>query len=232
MPEWSRRSAKSLGPEPAIRSAVPSNAWVTVQETLYGGLVHALNNCVAALSGIVQPQDEGLVAPVDGTGQLRSKVNLLCAMMDLLRVLMARRGERREPVRMGDAMRDVQALLAHHPVARQWTLTIADESPDAQPVLLWPSDPLRFAALLWLTAGRNALDGELRAAVLRHGSQTQVSVVAAGVAATVRKSVEFAALAAAAEAERRALTARDYAGKTSVEVTLALLGLSRAAPRS
>jgi len=231
LPERKRRDAKPSDTPPAIQSSVPSNAWAAVHDTIYGGLVHALNNRVAALSGIVQLQDEGLVAPADGIARLRSEVNLLRAMMELMRALMARRGERREPVRMGDAMREVRALLAHHPVARQWTLTIADEPADAEPVLLWPSDPLRFAALLWLAAGGNAPEGELRAAVLRHGGQTQVSVVSAGVAATVRKSAEFAALAAATEAEHGALTARDYADKASVEVTLALPALSRAARR-
>lgn len=215
----------------AWHSSVSAEEWALVHDALLQGVVHACNNRVAALGGIVQLQEHALATPQEGFASLKAEVPRLRAMMELFRALMARRGDKREPARMSECVRGAAALLAHHPVARQWTVRVDDEPADAEPVLLWPTDQLRFAILLLLAAGGEAPSGELRVSVLKSGKHTSVSVIAAGHAAAVGASAEFVALRRAAEREGGTLTVSTYGGESGVGVTLTLLGLSAAAAR-
>jgi hypothetical protein len=213
-------------------SSVAADDWAPVHDALLQGVVHACNNRVAALGGIVQLQEHALATPQEGFASLKAEVPRLRAMMELFRALMARRGDKREPARLSECARGAAALLAHHPVARQWTVRVDDEPADAEPVLLWPTDALRFALLLLLAAGGGTPSGgELRVSVLRNGKRTTASVVAAGSAAAVAASPEFLALQRAAEREGGTLVAAEYGGSDGVQVTLSLYGLTAASSR-
>lgn len=212
-------------------SAVSADDWAVVSDACLQGVVHACNNRVAALGGIVQLQDHKLASAEEGFASLREEVVRFRALMELLRALMARKGEKREPARMVEALRAAAALLAHHPVARQWTVEVTDEPADVEPVLLWPTDPLRFAVLLLLAAGCDAAQGELRVSVIKEGSRTVTSVLANGSAGTVKARAEFKALARAASSEDGSLEVRPYGGADSAMLTLTLPGLTKAASR-
>lgn len=213
-----------------LRTSVAADDWAPIHDALLAGVVHACNNRVAALGAIVQLQESGLAMPNEGMEALAVEVRKLRAMMELLRALMQRPGTRKEPLRLGDAVRGAAALLAHHLTARQWTITIADEPPDVEPVLLWPSDSVRFAVLAVLAVGADAASGEIRVAILRNGRESEISLVAAGASAVVEARAEYAALVRAAEREGGSVRCRAYAGEGSVKLTLSLPGLSSAAP--
>lgn len=213
-----------------VRTAVAADDWAPVHDALLAGVVHACNNRVAALGAIVQLQESGLATPDEGIEALTAEVRKLREMMELLRALMLRPGTRKEPQRFGDALRGAAALLAHHITARQWKVSIADEAPDAEPVLLFPSDPIRLAVLALLATGAGAPAGELRVTVLRNGRYTDISIVADTAVAAVEARAEFAALARAAEREGGSVRCRAYAGEGSAKLTLALPGLSAASP--
>jgi hypothetical protein len=221
----------SAGAKQPWYSSVAADDWAPIHDALLQGVVHACNNRVAALGGIVQLQDHALATPQEGFASLKAEVPRLRAMMELFRALMARRGDKREPVRLSECARGAAALLEHHPVARQWTVRVDDEPADAEPVLLWPTDALRFALLLLLAAGGDAPSGELRVSVLRNGKRTTASVVTTGNAAAAEASAEFLALRRAAEREGGTLVATTYGGHEGVQVTLTLLGLAAAAAR-
>lgn len=211
-----------------LRSSVAADDWALVHDELLAGVVHACNNRVAALGALCELQEAGLSTPQEGFLALRTEVGKLRAMMELLRALMLKTGAKKEPSRFGDALQGASALLAHHIIARQWTFTVADEPSGTEPVLLWPSDPLRFAVLLLLAAGGHAPSGELRVAVMPSGTDVEISVVATGSAAEVEQRAEYLALQRAAELEAGSLRCRPYVDKTSVKVTLGLPGLTKA----
>jgi hypothetical protein len=219
----------STVPKQAWHSSVSAEEWAPVHDALLQGVVHACNNRVAALGGIVQLQEHALATPQEGLASLKNEVPRLRAMMELFRSLMARRGDKREPARLSECVRSAAALLAHHPVARQWTVRVNDEPADAEPVLLWPTDQVRFAILLLLSAGGDAPSGELRVSVLKSGKRTSVSVVATGSATAAAASAEFVALKRAAEREGGTLEVAAYGGVGGVQVTLTLLGLTASA---
>src|SRR5690606_17435651 len=92
--------------------AVSAADWASVSDACLQGVVHACNNRVAALGGIVQLQDHKLASAEEGFASLREEVVRFRALMELLRALMARKGEKREPARMVEALRAAAALLA------------------------------------------------------------------------------------------------------------------------
>lgn len=210
------------------RSSVAADDWALVHDDLLAGVVHACNNRVAALGALCELQEAGLSSAQEGFLALRTEVSKLRTMMELLRALMLKSGARKEPSRFGDALEAAAALLAHHISARQWTITIADEPTGTEPVLMWPSDPARFAVLLLMAAGGQATSGELRVSVMPNGADVEISVLASGSADAVEKRGEFLALQRAAEREGGGLRCRPYVDKTSVKVTLALPGLTKA----
>ncbi len=211
-----------------VRSAVAAHDWAPVHDELLAGVVHACNNRVAALGALCELQEAGLSTEQEGLLALRTEVGKLRAMMELLRALMLKTGAKKEPSRFGDAVAGAASLLTHHMVARQWTISVADEPTETEPVLMWPSDPLRFAVLLLLAAGGQAPSGELRVTVMPTGTDVEISVLAKGSAAEVEARAEYLALRRAAEQERGGVRCRPYVDKTSVKVTLTLPGLTKA----
>lgn len=214
-----------------VPSAVDADVWSGVLDELLHGVVHAANNRVAALGGILQLQDHGLATPSEGIAALRDEVARLRTLMERFRDLTTKRGEQREALRFSDALRASQLVLAHASATRNWQVTVADEGPDVEPVLLWPADPFRFATLLLLAAGAETKTGELFAAVLRNGDFTEVSVVAPGQREATEASLAYRALAEAAQREGGQLRCDATNHGASVELTLVLPGLSAASAR-
>jgi hypothetical protein len=118
--------------------------------------------------------------------------------------------------------------MAQHSTARQWKLNITEAGSDVEAVLLWPSDPLRFACLLLLAAGGPGQGAEVLVATLQNGPMVEVTVVSQMPAAEVMARPEFVGLQAAAALEGGSLSAVAINENASVAVTLALPGLSLA----
>jgi hypothetical protein len=213
--------------EPA-RSAVSAETWAPVSDALLRGLVHAANNRIAAMGGILQLQEMGLSTAEEGIESVRDEFAKLRTLMVRFRELSSKRGEAKGAAVMGDALQGAALMLAQHSAARQWKLTIMEAPSDVEPVLLWPSDPLRFAVLLLLAAGGPGLGAELMVTTLQNGASVEVSVIAPMPVATVLARPEFVGLQQAAVAEGGSLTATGMNEKASVTVTLALPGISSA----
>jgi hypothetical protein len=213
------------------RSAIAPEHWLPVHEALMQGLVHACNNRVAALSGIAQLHDAQLSTSDEGMQQLTGEVERLRQLMGMFRLATTPRGRRREPARMGEALRAAAALLAYHLEARQFQYTAPEDSPDVEPVLLFTGDAVRFAVLAYLAAASGAgKGGGVTASVARVLDETLVTISAPGGDAALHARPEFVALAAAAEREGGSL--RSTAGpEGSVLLILALPGLQKATAR-
>ena len=204
------------------RSSVSADAWIPVDDALLHSVVHAANNRVAALGGIVQLQDLELATPAEGIRAMREEFQRMRTLMERFRDLTLRRGDKKEALRFTDALRRAEPLLALHTATRSWKLTIADEPSDVGPVLLWPSDPLRFVCLLVIAATSGETPGEVYIGTLRNGTMTEVTVVAGSPLATVEARAEFIALREAVEREGGQLSATATNAGASVEITLAL----------
>ncbi len=218
-------SSASSGP---IRSSVSADVWAPVVDALLHGVVHAANNRTAALGGILQLQELELATPKEGIQSVRDEFVKLRALMERFRDLGSKRGDKKEASVIGDALESAALLLAQHATARQWILTIMEAAPDVEPVLLWRSDPLRFACLLILASGGPGVGAELLIATLQNGAMVEVTVVSPMSARAVMGRPEFAGLQAAAALEGGSLTAVPINENASVAVTLALPGLSKA----
>jgi hypothetical protein len=206
--------------------------WLPVHEALVQGLLHALNNRVAALSGIVQLHEAQLSTAGEGMQQLASEVEKLRGLMQLMRQGVGARSSRREPVRMGEALRAAATLLPYHLEARQVHFTAPDDAMDVEPVYLWNGDAQRLGVLAFLAMARSAgRGGGVTAAVARVLEETVVTVTGPGSVDDLREAPEFVALAEAAS--REGGTATCAAGPAgSVLLTLALPGLTKATARS
>lgn len=210
------------------QSSIRAEAWLPVLDGLLHGVVHAANNRVAAMNGLMQLQDLSLATPAEGVKSMREETGKLRTLMERFRDLQLRRGDHKEPSRISDAFKKAQPLMALHTSARNWALTVADEPEDVEPVLMWPSDPLRFACLLILAAASGPTPSEIYVGILRSGEMTEVMAVVRSPATAVEASAEYRALAEGAAREGGSLTVTPTNGDASVTITLALPGLSRA----
>jgi hypothetical protein len=211
-----------------VRSSLSAEAWAPVGDALLHGLVHTANNRIAALGGILQLQELELATPDEGIQSVREEFAKLRTLMERFRDISSRRGEVKVAAVMADALNGAALLMAQHATARQWKLTIAEAGSDVEPVLLWPSDPLRFACLLLLAAGGPGQGAEVLVATLQNGPMVEVTVVSPMPAAEVMARPEFLGLQAAAELEGGSLSAVAINQNASVSVTLALPGISLA----
>lgn len=213
------------------QSAVSPARWLPVHEALVQGLVHACNNRVAALSGISQLHEAQLSTSDEGMQQLSGEVERLRQLMGLFRLVASAGGTRREPARMGEALRAAASLLAYHLDVRQAQFTAPEDSPDVEPVYLLLGDALRFALLGYLAAAAGAgKGGGVTASVARVMDETLVTISAPGREAELRERPEFVALAEAAEREGGSLRATS-GPDGSVLLMLTLPGLQKATAR-
>ncbi len=210
------------------KSSIAAEHWLPVYEALVQGLMHALNNRVAALSGIVQLYQAQLSTGDEGMQQLTGEVEKLRQLLTTMRGGLGVRPAKREPMRLGDAFQTAASLLAYHLEARQAQYTAPQDSGDVEPVFLHSADALRFALLTYLAAARaTGKGGAVTAVLARLGDDTVVTVTAPGSAAAVKSSVEFAAVAEAAAREGGVASCAEGIGE-SVLLMLALPGLTKA----
>lgn len=212
----------------ALRTSVSAEVWAPVGDALLHGLVHTANNRIAALGGILQLQELDLATPTEGIQSVREEFAKLRILMERFRDISSKRGEMKAAAVLADAVKAAALLLAQHSTARQWKLNITEAGSDVEPVLLWPSDPLRFACLLLLAAGGPGNGAELLVTTLQNGAMVEVTAVSPMPAAEVVVRPEFVGLQAAAAMEGGSLSAVAINENASVMVTLALPGLRRA----
>jgi hypothetical protein len=211
-----------------LRTSLSADAWAPVGDALLHGLVHTANNRIAALGGILQLQELELATQDEGIQSVREEFAKLRTLMERFRDISSKRGAAKVAAVMADALNGAALLMAQHATARQWKLNITEAGSDVEPVLLWPSDPLRFACMLLLAAGGPGQGAEVLVATLQNGPMVEVTVVSPVSAAEVMARPEFIGLQAAAALEGGSLSAVAINENASVAVTLALPGLSLA----
>ncbi|MBX3174288.1 MAG: HAMP domain-containing histidine kinase [Gemmatimonadaceae bacterium] len=208
-----------------LQSAVRAEDWANVHDELLHGLVHTANNRIAALGGIVQLQENDLMEADEALTQLRDEVARLRALMLKFRAMTVRRAPSREPVRLGDVLQGTVDVLAHHAVARNWTITLTEEAGDVPPVNLWAADHLRFGVLLLLAAGAGTAKGEYFVTFAAPAASAEVTVTAQNSAEVISASAEFEALSRAATSEGGALRC-ERVSDTHADLVLSLPGLA------
>lgn len=214
--------------ERPVRSSLSVEVWAPVGDALLHGLVHTANNRIAALGGILQLQELDLATPTEGIQQVRDEFAKLRTLMERFRDITSKRGDAKVASVMAEGLGAAALLMAQHATARQWKLTITEAASDVEPVLLWPSDLIRFSCVLLLAAGGPGPGAEILVATLQNGAMVEVTVVSPMPATEVMLRPEFVGLQAAAALEGGSLSAVAINANTSVAVTLVLPGVSAA----
>jgi hypothetical protein len=165
--------------------------WRTISEELLQGLVHALNNRVAALSAFVElaklGDEEG-----DPVTVLPAEIAQLHKVNTLFGLLPERRSDA-EPLELRAIVDDAIRLHEHHPRLRGEQVTVTFHgAPGAVRAPRWAL--VRAMVMLVHTAKRagESVQGRGGAAVRVHGDDAMVSV---HVAATVEPSPDLVAVA-------------------------------------
>ena len=148
--------------------------WRTISEDLLKGLVHALNNRVAALSAFVElaklgdeEEDPLTVLPLE-IAQLH-QVNTLFG-------LLPQRSAEPEPLELRAVFEEALRLHEHHPRFRAEPVDLTFEgAPNAVRAPRWAL--MRLLVMLVHAAKREARSGRVRGAVVRvHGGDTTITV--------------------------------------------------------
>ena len=148
--------------------------WRTISEDLLKGLVHALNNRVAALSAFVElaklggeEEDPLTVLPLE-IAQLH-QVNALFG-------LLPQRGSESEPLELRDVFDDAVRLHEHHPRFRGASVSLTFEgAPGAVRAPRWAL--MRVIVMLVHSAKRKASAEHARGAAIRvKGGDTTIAV--------------------------------------------------------
>lgn len=164
----------SRTPPPGIGDAPIGDDWHTISEDLIKGLVHALNNRVAALSAFVElaklgddEEDPLAVLPTE-IAQLH-QVNALFG-------LLPQRAAESEPLELRAVLDDAVRLHEHHPRFRSEPVSLTFEgAPGAVRAPRWAL--LRAIVMLVHAAKRDAAAGHGRPATIRvHADDTTVAV--------------------------------------------------------
>ena len=159
---------------PRDGDAPAGDDWRTISEDLLKGLVHALNNRVAALSAFVElaklgdaEEDPLTVLPLE-IAQLH-RVNTLFG-------LLPQRSAEPEPLELRAVFDDALRLHEHHPHFRGETVDLTFEgAPGAVRAPRWAL--MRALVMLVHAAKREAGSGRGRGAVIRvHGGDTTIAV--------------------------------------------------------
>lgn len=181
----------SRTPSPRHENVPPLDDWRTISEDLLKGLVHALNNRVAALSAFVElaklggeDEDPLTVLPLE-IAQLH-QVNALFG-------LLPQRGAEPEPLELRAVFDDALRLHEHHPRFRGEAVSLTyDGAPGAVRAPRWAL--MRAMVMLVHAAKREARSGHGSGAVIRvHGDDTRIAV---HVATSDAASADLEALAA------------------------------------
>jgi hypothetical protein len=211
----------------SARSSVSAADWLPIHERLVEGVVHSLSNRVAALMGVTQLLEMRLASLDEGARTLAGESAQLREQVNLLRSIVPRQAERREPVRAGDVVRGAMALLAQDREARIHTYEMTAESPETPPLLLWRTDHVRLGVLLLLAASDTASQPTTVRVRAESGVQGTLRIIAKTPlpAAAVAGSATYAILARFAAAEGgHANSAAAPDGTTALELSLPDLG--------
>lgn len=150
--------------------------WAVVGEGLLGGVHHALNNRVAALSAIAQVLGAGMRDAGPLVNSLSAEVGRLEATVAMLSHLRRARSRRPEPVQVPELVAGLTPLLGQHGDLKE-IVFVANADPGVLPV--WAERDLLTRALLTLmvAAGIEAeWGGCRRVRVSYRGDDAVVSV--------------------------------------------------------
>jgi hypothetical protein len=166
--------------------------WRTISEELLQGLVHALNNRVAALSAFVElaklGDEEG-----DPLTVLPAEIAQLHKVNALFGLLPERRSEP-EPLELRAVLDDAIRLHEHHPRLRAEPVAVSFEgAPDAVRTPRWALVRAMVMLVHYAKRATESMDGRGGASVRVYGGDTTVSV---HVATLVAPPADLVALAA------------------------------------
>ena len=161
-------------PSPRPDDAPVGDDWRTISEDLLKGLVHALNNRVAALSAFVElaklggDEEDPLAVLPQEIGQLH-QVNALFG-------LLPQRGSEPEPLELRAVFDDALRLHEHHPRFRGEPVSLTFEgAPGAVRAPRWAL--MRAMVMLVHVAKREARSEHGRGAIIRvEGDDTTIAV--------------------------------------------------------
>ena len=150
--------------------------WGVVGESLLGGLHHALNNRVAALSAISQVLRAGMTDATPLVSSLSSEVARLEETVAMLSLLRRARTQRPEPVQLPELVASLTPLLGQHNDLKEIEF-VATADPGVLPV--WAERDLLTRVLLTLlvAVGLEAeWGGRRRVRITYHGDEAIVTV--------------------------------------------------------
>lgn len=213
-----------------------NDLWAIVGESLLGGVHHALNNRVAALSAIAQVLGTGMPDAAQLVSSLAGEVGRLDETVSLLSLLRRARTRRPEPVQVPELVATLSPLLGQHNELKE-VVFVAPADPGVLPV--WAERDLLTQVLLTLMVAAG-LEAEWRGCrqvrVAYRGDQDTVSIrvscetsaVATGEGDPSVRRLDASAAAQALGAMSGELEARPRAGvDTTYEVRLPTLLAAR-----
>ena len=213
-----------------LHSSFADADWLPVLEGLLRGTQHSLNNRLAALDGVVSLQEMGLARPEELQERLRAELERLRQLLYLMRQLTPKTTPRREPGRIGDALRAAAELFTHRADSREVSIAKIDEEPDdADPVMLWRADRFRAMVLLLIAASEAAVPGSVLHVTIRGGDHlVHVTVAGAIAPSEAVESPVYQALVRFAAAEKGGCScAPSGAGTAAMTLTLPGMSFSR-----
>jgi len=213
-----------------VHSSFAGADWLPVLESLVRGTQHSLNNRIAALDGVISLQEMGLASQDESQMRLRAEMERIKQLLHLMRELAPKTTLRREPGRIGDALRVAGDLLSHRADSRQVSFApgLGEEPADAEPVILWPADRLRAMVLLLIAASEAAVPGSILRVTIR-GDDHLVRVTVAGAISPTEAETSpvYQALVRFAETEEGSCVCEtDASGTASALLTLTLPGMN------
>lgn len=129
--------------------------WRTVSESLLGGIHHALNNRVAALSAISQVLGAGMPDAGPIVASLGGEVNRLEQTVALISLLRRARSRNPEPVQLPELVASLTPLLPHHGDMKEIEF-VGDPDPGVLPVFVERDQLTRVMLVLMTSVGLSA----------------------------------------------------------------------------
>lgn len=129
--------------------------WRTVSESLLGGIHHALNNRVAALSAISQVLGSGMPDAGPILASLGGEVGRLEQTVALIGLLRRARSRNPEPVQLPELVASLTPLLSHHGDMKEIQF-VSDPDPGILPVFVERDQLTRVMLVLMTSVGLSA----------------------------------------------------------------------------
>ena len=173
-----KNTPPSNNPLPAL-SAAALVEWDGHVESVLRGVAHALNNRAASLTALTALVVEPDYTPETAQGLLAMEVDRLSEIVGVVRAVGAPKGDV-EAFEPADAARSASAVLALHAGMRDRTVTINASAPPVR-AYRW-----MFVRALVVLVGQ-AAEGDRRAPITLHLSETDGWVLATTTGSTVNK---------------------------------------------